>query len=311
MKKAADKVVQVTKQMAASGNADLPPNANPGECYARIFVEPTYVSAQQKVLVDAGTEDTKIIPAQYKTVKERVLVKAASEKLEVIPAQFKKVTERVLTKPASEKLVQVAPAKYATKEEKILVEPAKKVWKKGTGPIQKIDSATGEIVCLVEVPAVYKTVKKRVLVAPPQVRKQVVPAEYKTVDRTVVAVPSTTRKIVIPAEYKTVEKTVLVRPATVQAIKTSPKYETVTTRKLVKDGYLQWRSILCDTNLTTGRIAQIQRALQARGFNPGRLDGVIGSDTMAAVNAFQRANKLPVDRYLNIATVRALGVAPN
>ena len=73
---------------------------------------------------------------------------------------------------------------------------------------------------------------------------------------------------------------------------------------------MDWREILCDTNMTRSRITQIQQALRKAGYNPGATDGVIGRDTMKAVNAFQRAKGLPVDRYLNIATVNALGVSP-
>ena len=55
-------------------------------------------------------------------------------------------------------------------------------------------------------------------------------------------------------------------------------------------------------------IRQIQSALRQRGFNPGAVDGVLGRQTMEAVNAYQRANNLPVDRYLNIETISHLGV---
>jgi len=74
---------------------------------------------------------------------------------------------------------------------------------------------------------------------------------------------------------------------------------------------MSWRSILCDTNMTTSRIADIQRALISAGYDIGstKVDGVIGSDTIRAVNAFQRDNNLPVDKYLNIETVEALGVS--
>jgi len=78
---------------------------------------------------------------------------------------------------------------------------------------------------------------------------------------------------------------------------------------LNKEGYMEWRSILCDTNMTTTNIAHIQKALLAGGFDPGRIDGVIGRETMSAVNDFQRANDLPVDEYINMATVKALGVS--
>ena len=63
--------------------------------------------------------------------------------------------------------------------------------------------------------------------------------------------------------------------------------------------------------MTNTRITQIQSALKAAGYKPGAIYGVIGSTTISAVNAFQSDKGLPVDRYLNIATLKELGVANN
>ena len=60
--------------------------------------------------------------------------------------------------------------------------------------------------------------------------------------------------------------------------------------------------------MTRDAIRRLQQALSARGFDPGAVDGVLGRRTMEAVNAYQRSNGLPVDRYLNMETVRSLGV---
>lgn len=89
------------------------------------------------------------------------------------------------------------------------------------------------------------------------------------------------------------------------------EYSTVTSRELVSDGKMEWRSILCDTNTTKAKITQIQQALLKAGYNPGPIDGDIGVETMRAVNSYQKAKGLPVDKYLNIATVKSLGVSPN
>jgi peptidoglycan hydrolase-like protein with peptidoglycan-binding domain len=58
-------------------------------------------------------------------------------------------------------------------------------------------------------------------------------------------------------------------------------------------------------------LKEIQQALQKAGYNPGPIDGVIRKQTMEAVNAYQQAKGLPVDAYLNLATVKSLGVTPN
>lgn len=72
--------------MQSSPEASLyPPQANPGECFARVFVPPTYVTKPEQVLTRSASERLEIIPAQYEWVEEKVMVKAASERIEVIP----------------------------------------------------------------------------------------------------------------------------------------------------------------------------------------------------------------------------------
>ena len=97
------------------------------------------------------------------------------------------------------------PAQYEMQQERVLVKEAHTVWKKGRGPIEKIDHATGEIMCLVEVPASYKTVSKRVMVSPPTTKELFIPAEYKTIKKRVMVEPPKERRVEIPAEYKTVK----------------------------------------------------------------------------------------------------------
>ena len=446
-----------TTAVQTSSNGDLlPPAAKTGECYARVWVEPTYSTVSEQVLVSEESVEIDVIPAQYETVQETVEVQAASYRVETIPARYESVSEQILVKDAelfwtsslgknsrpvnqelldtadkygvnldsaqpgqcfreyatapqyetvqeqvvvqeafdeidvvpaeygfiekevlvreaSSRLIEV-PAKYETVTEQVIDKPAHTIWKKGTGPIQKIDSATGEIMCLVEVPATYRTVSKRVLVSPATTRveeipaeyktvkvKQVVnpasesrrtvpakydtvtttrkiadasflwaqgtdksyngasftgkqiclnerPAQYKTVTRRVVAEPASTRQIEIPAVFDTVTVTKLVKEAE-EVRRTIPaEYRTVTSRKLEKDGHMQWRSILCETNMTRANIRTIQSALKERGYNPGPVDGVIGSQTIQAMNAFQRDNDIPTDEYINIQSVKALGI---
>ncbi len=445
---------------AGSGSDLLPPNAAPGECYARVWVDAQYETTSEEVLVAAaskkidvvpavyetvtetvqvtqassrletipaeyGTETEQIkvsdgqrvwridlgrsaapasdallkaavdhginletaqvgmcfhehhVPATYKTISDQVLTRAATEEVNIVPAQYEWVEEQVLVKEASTRLVSVA-AEYGVEEEQIIDKPAHTIWKKGTGPIQKIDEATGEIMCLVEVPATYKTVKRTVLVTPARTETVEVPAEYKTVrvrklvaaareertaipavfgsverqeidqaagfvwhevsntdhptdtrtgnkicltetqpqyktvTRTVVINPAQTREIEIPAEFEQVAVRKLVSAAREEVTEIPAKYRSVEKRQLLKDGYMAWRSVLCDTNMTRSRIADIQRSLIERGYNiAGGVDGIIGASTMTAVNSFQRENNLPVDRFLNIDTVKALGVSPN
>ena len=293
--------------LGAAENGLIPPNAKPGQCFTRVVIPPKYKTVTNRQLVEEAGERIEVIPASFKSGSKRVLVSEATEKLEVVPATYKTVSERVLVKAASSK-IKTIPAVYETVTSRIMDKPAQTVWKKGTGPIQKIDAGTGDIMCLVEVPASYKTVQKRVLKSPARTTTIEIPAEYKTIKKRVVVTPAKTRTVKVPARYQTVSVSEQAAPARERRVKIPARYKDVTSQKLVSAGSLEWREILCETNMTNARIMKIQRALKSAGHNPGPIDGNIGSETMTAVNAFQRARGLPVDRYLNMATVRALGV---
>ncbi len=296
----------VTAGSAAAGAMLLPPQAKTGECYARVFIPPTFKTMTEKVLKRAPSERLEIEPATYGMAEKRILVKEASERLELVPAQYGWAEEKVLVKEASTRIEKV-PAKYEWKTEKILVKPAYSMWKKGRGPIEKIGNATGEIMCLVEVPAVYKTVKKKVMVSPPTVRTINIPAEYKTVKKKVMIKPPTTHKVVIPAVYKTVKVKTLVTAPKERRITIPPEYQTVTKTEKVTEGHMEWRRILCETNTSADLVAKVQRALKNAGQNPGEIDGVFGWRTINAMKAYQKKKGLAVGA-LTYETIKSLGV---
>ena len=465
---------------AAAGMVDdlLPPNATPGQCYARIWLPPKFQTTTETVETKPAGERLEVIPAQYETVTEKVLVKEASEKLvttpatyetvsekvlvkdaemhwhygrngvasarsknamhpdqafinyaqslgmpqdiqagqcyaeyiqpakydtvtermvksessqkiEVIPAEYEMVEERVLVSEASEKLVTI-PAEYETVTEKVLVEPAYTTWKvsecsggvcapgdvpnRVAGSLDRIDQSTGEIMCLVEIPAKYKTITKRVLKTPAttktvttpaqykvqQVRKLKTPAQervidipetyqtvtktvkssdpvtswhlvgssdtgqatgnvlclsekpavYKTVSRQVVKTPATTRSVEIPAEYKTVEVRKMVSPPQEKRIEIPAEYGKVTKTEKISEGNMEWRPVLCQANMTREKIQEIQTALKGSGHYYGPIDGVVGSQTINAMQKFQKSKGLTTTRFLTIESVKELGVNP-
>ncbi len=280
-----------------------PPNAKPGECYARVMSPAKYETVAEKVIVKEATEEITIVPAVYETVEKKIEVIPASKKLILVPATYKEVLETIELKPStriwrmslkkkalpvsqmilnaiktegvdldnavantcfkeyfipevykiiledilvqnernateviptyfdakeqsidvlpsSKKVVQI-PAEYEYVEEKVLVEEAKTVWKKGQNPSQKLSGATGEIMCLVKVPAKYKTIKKLVVMSAARTEIQEVPAEVQKVAvQTIVAEP-TLKNILIPAVYETVEKKVFESKASFKWVNTN------------------------------------------------------------------------------------------
>jgi hypothetical protein len=110
--------------------------------------------------------------------------------------------------------------------------------------------------------------------------------------------------VVYPAEYKTVA---VVKPIEVPKGENLPTlYQSVTEKVKVTDEQRRWEEILCVDDLTECRVIEVQRALTRGGYNPGPIDGIVGQQTMAAVNAFQRDFNLTVADSLTLETVRAL-----
>lgn len=181
------------------------------------------------------------------------------------------------------------------------------VYKTVTRQVVDTAAASREI----EVPAVYKTVTRQIVDTPATSRDVDVPAVYKIVTRQVIDTPASTREVDVPAEFRTVKVAKLTEDAKETSVDVPAQYSTLSKTVKVAEARTEWRSILCETNATPARIKSIQIALKEKGFDPGPIDGKIKRKTMSAVNAFQDANKLPVDQYLNIDTVKALGVKPS
>jgi len=297
---------------AAIGGMDtsaymLPPNAKPGECYARVLIPPSYTTAEKQIVKSPAAEKIEVIPAEYEWVEERVMVREPGEKLVTQPAVYDWVEEKVVIEPAAERIVTHPPV-YDTVTEKILVKPAYTTWKKGRGPIEKVDNATGEIMCLVEVPAEYKTVKKRVLVEPARTETVSIPPKYKTIKKKVMVQPPKVVKKEIPPEYKLVKVKKMVNPPQTRRVPVPAEYETVVERQKVSDARMEWRPILCETNTTPQVVQDIQRALKAAGYNPGPVDGALGSATMQALKEFQR-DKHIAEGQITLETLQALGIS--
>lgn len=327
-------------------------NAKPGECYALIVKDPVYrTESVQKLVKEAGErveimppvfkavkvrvtseEVQEVVPAVYETVKERVMVKPATIHLETVPAVFEEVEERVMVTPATTKPVEV-PAVYEDVTERKLVREAYNTWKPGAYTnIQRIDEKTGEIFCLVEVPAEYQTVTTRVLKTPATIRYEEVPAVYDMAKRTVLKSPETTRSVPMSAEYEerevnklvtpatTVTKVVPVdyereimtevQPATEKRVSVPAVYETVEQQVQVSPSTQYCSQVLCDVNATADKVKEIQKALQAAGFYTGPIDGELGPNMMGAITAYQKSKGLPADGYLTVEAVKALGVSP-
>ena len=292
---------------SASAQGLPPADAQPGQCYAKVLVPATYKTTTEQVLVrEGGVKYTKT-PAVYRTVSKEIKIADASWTLEVIPATYEDVQETIEVQP--EQVVKTVIAEtYRTETKQIMISPARSVWKVGRGAYEKVDSATGEIMCRVQIPAKYKTYVQQVIDKPAQTVEKVIPAKYVTITRRVMKTEPTTRRKEIPARYKTIQVKELVTPESFDAVKIEPKYATISKRELVTPESVQWRQILCETNATVAVIKRIQEALVAKGYSLGTApNGNYGPATKAAIRKFQLDNGLPTGG-LTLAAVKKLGV---
>ena len=223
------------------------------------------------------------VPAVYNTVSKRVLKSPASTKKVEIPAEYKVEKVRKLVTPAKEKKIEI-PATYENVTKRVKTSDEKVMWALKGSKVGDNGKATGSALCLKEIPAVYKTIKQK---------KVKTPASTKIVD--------------VPAEYKVVKKRKLASPATEKKIEIPAKTQVVSKKVKVTEESMQWQPVLCETNMSGTKITDIQRALQKAGHNPGPIDGVIGRQTLVAVEAFQRANGLSRGG-LTLETLQKLGV---
>jgi len=284
----------------------FPPSAKPGECFTRVLVPPPTRSVTEKMLVKAETVRLVEIPAVLEEADEQMLVKPASERQEVTAATYKEVEERVMVSPAYVKQIPV-PARFEDRTQRVLIKPERNYWKKGTGPLAKIDHTTGEIMCYVTDPAVYDNVTSSVQVAPATVRSDEVAAVYKTVTRTVIDVPASIKTVQIPAEYSTMKVSRVKSEARVDRQAVPAEYVDVVKQLPQGDARMGWRQIICETNVTPALVSDIQTSLNAKGYKSGEVTGELNGQTLKALESFQVANNLSTGG-VTIESINALGV---
>jgi hypothetical protein len=320
----------------AQESGDLPPNATPGHCYGKLLIPEQTETYSEQVVDQASRTEIKVIPAVYGTTTQTVVASEAHVEYDTVPATYKTITEVIVIKPAITRKVTV-PAVYGEVTEQILVREAHNEWRRGArrpGDVVVPGSdkllPTGEVICLIAIPAEYRTVTHTVVKIPEQVREVVEPAVTETITRKVVDAPARVLEHQVPATYKTVTVTTIVQPERTEAIVIPATYRTVTKTRVVAASHFEWRVIDCKaevasatphaedsvprhyyaTGLAHGGDSEtqaLQEALQKRGYYGGPLNGRFTAATQWAMTRFQRDNHLARGAF-DEATANALGI---
>jgi hypothetical protein len=236
----------------AGDGEDCPPNPVPGQCYEKVLVPPRYETRAEQVLDIPARTGVRTVPAVYGEEVRQELVRAERVETWTVPATYRTVYDTVVVQPASYRL-ETVPAEYQTVTERVLVREAHTEWRRGvlienrpTAPGATQVLPTGEVLCLIEVPAEYRLVSRQVMTAPARTVRVEVPAVTRTVARQVVDCPAHAERRVMPAEYRWVRARVLIQPERQETWSTPAVYRTVTSRRLVSEGRFEWRVIRCE-----------------------------------------------------------------
>lgn len=208
------------------------------------------------------------VPERYETLTKTVLDQAATTKTVSVPAEYQTVQVQRLVKP-SEEIRESVPAQFETITKRVKTQEPQFFWLAKDADVEDTATPTGRVVCLDAQPAQFTSIERIEISEPAVTVTQEVPAEFQSVAAQLLITPATERRIIIPARTRT-----------------------VTSREQVAPGKLEWRQVLCETDMTPEIISSIQRALQREGFNPGPADGIAGRNTFDAVEKFQTENGL-------------------
>jgi len=283
------------------------PDARPGECYARIKIPAQYEMVPETVVTREGHTRTRVTEPKLASRSQQVEIRPAHITYRVIPPQYNARQEQVVVRPGYERLT-VQPAQYRTVTETVQISPPRLEWRPGTaqGAIRHHkDAHTGAVYCLVEVPGETRTITRSVLAQPEMVKPVVVPPQTRMITKYDVT-PARVEEVQIPAKFASVIMSELVEPARQIAEEVPAQTQTIQRKTLVAPERYEWVSVLCETNADAARIRELQSALKARGFYNGAIDGILGPQTNAAIEAYQRSVGIPHTGFLTMDTVNSL-----
>lgn len=245
-------------QHNAAFPSDPPSHAEAGQCYTRIHHDAQYNTIRESVVIADGYEtyevfvngrlvDSHTVDPVLETRTRQYVAREAAMRYRVTEPVYETVTEQVQIQPAYSRYV-VEPARHETVSERVLVREARLVWRRGYvegAQSYRHDPETGEVWCLIEEPAEYRTITRAVIAEPAHVREIPVEARFQTIEREVLRQPATVEEIPIPAQHASYQYTTLVHPAEVRARYVQERTDVLKRYELVAGERYEWRLVDC------------------------------------------------------------------
>jgi hypothetical protein len=118
-------------------------------------------------------------------------------------------------------------------------------------------------------------------------------------------------RVTTPAIIETVTEQVIVQPAVLDSdgsLRSPAAYRTVTRQRILRERREVEFATPCPEVMTTQFNASVQRALKARGYYAGPINGVLDSRTGRAIQRFQRDRGDVDTPVLSLRSARDLGL---
>jgi Putative peptidoglycan binding domain len=320
-----------SSQIPLIPNVGQPNNARVGACYAVVLRDATYTSAPMVVTEREAYDEYAITRAQIgpdRVVSE--MTRPAHTVYEAIAPVFEPYSETITTRPAYEELV-APPTDTKQYTDSYVVRQPRLVWRRGANlsGVRRVDSATGEVYCLVEEAAVTQTVTRTVRTNVGDVRRVPVPARTQQITRHRLVRDGGYRAIPVTASGVPVVYNDVTGQARADVSRIAGTSTTIQVQTLATDEKYELVEVACDTaapgtvmrtsNGPTARstvttpghvvsLRSVQSALKARGLYRGPIDGILGSETSQALRQFQRQNRISGTTLMSIETLRRLGL---
>ncbi|ESQ76500.1 peptidoglycan-binding protein [Asticcacaulis sp. YBE204] len=321
-------------------------DAKPNQCFTRLLKAPVFETYADKVLVAEARTETRTIPEEWRWAERKVVVTPERVERKVIPAVTRTVVEEKVIQEAGWR-EETVPAVYEKRVEQVVVRPARQEWVRSEGvatgaalvtpgdhqPVRyradgkltwpgkepvlvQADASTTEYLqkgsaqtvwCLKEVPAEYKAMERQVEVRPATVNRVRTPAKIKKIERLVIDREEQVVEKVVPATYRVEKVKEVITPARTETYTVPAVYKHVDKTRASKAPEPVWREIICDKNTSPAKMKEIQIALKREGYDPGPIDGSMGTKTVAAMQKFQADKGLPQGQ-MSVEAAEALGV---
>lgn len=279
----------------------------PGECWVQAVVNPRPIQKPVNIVVRDAVNDIKVTPALLEATKKEIIIREAGITYRVKPPKYKRIQEKVMVRPEIRRTV-VVPAVFEERSVDIEIEAEHTVLERCK--VSSAHHAPGipmQTLCTRHIPAKKKSIKRKILVQPETTREEIEPAVYKEVSRWIVETPARIIPVDIHPRTRSIRVQEIARPERIEEEQIPPKIKQLAATLFEGEPKLVFRRVVCDHDLTTVLIKQVQLALENSGFNPGPIDGKFGKRTYQAMVDYQRQKGLAYGA-LTYETLEHLGV---